>query len=292
MATKEKKAKSGKGKGGGEGARGPCGRRAAGASAAAPHPVPRRGAAEADGAVRLHESAPGSDARPRSCSTSGLGEAIKQPKALDVVVEELATITGQQPVRKRAKKSIANFGLREGQEIGAAVTLRGARMWEFLDRFISVTIPRVRDFRGLPTRSFDGRGNYSLGIKEQMIFPEINYDEVEQIHGMDITFVTTAKRDDQALALLKELGMPFKGEDKKGGRLAVGAVQTWRECYGSKGHDREEPPEAEVRRAAAQPLRALRTVACATSGGSACAGFASGNSSLNGMIPGVRKASW
>ena len=149
----------------------------------------------------------------------GLGEAIKQPKALDVVVEELATITGQQPVRKRAKKSIANFGLRQGQEIGAAVTLRGARMWEFLDRFISVSIPRVRDFRGLPTRSFDGRGNYSLGIKEQMIFPEINYDAIEQIHGMDITFVTTAKRDDQALALLKELGMPFKGDDKKGTRL-------------------------------------------------------------------------
>ena len=149
----------------------------------------------------------------------GLGEAIKQPKALDVVVEELATITGQQPVRKRAKKSIANFGLRQGQEIGAAVTLRGARMWEFLDRFVSVAIPRVRDFRGLPTRSFDGRGNYSLGVKEQMIFPEINYDTIEQIHGMDITFVTSATRDDQALALLKELGMPFKGDDKKGTRL-------------------------------------------------------------------------
>jgi large subunit ribosomal protein L5 len=149
----------------------------------------------------------------------GMGEAIKQPKVLDTVVEELATITGQQPVRKRAKKSIANFGLRQGQEIGAAVTLRGARMWEFLDRFISVTIPRVRDFRGLSTRSFDGRGNYSLGIKEQMIFPEINYDTIEQIHGMDITFVTTATRDDQALALLKELGMPFKGDDKKGARL-------------------------------------------------------------------------
>jgi large subunit ribosomal protein L5 len=101
----------------------------------------------------------------------GVGEAIKQPKALDSVVDELARITGQQPVRKKARKSIANFGLREGQEIGAAVTLRGARMWEFLDRFISVAIPRVRDFRGLGTRSFDGRGNYSLGIKEQMIFP-------------------------------------------------------------------------------------------------------------------------
>jgi large subunit ribosomal protein L5 len=149
----------------------------------------------------------------------GVGEAIKQPKTLDKVVEELATITGQQPVRKKAKKSIANFGLRQGQEIGAAVTLRGARMWEFLDRFISVAVPRIRDFRGLGTRSFDGRGNYSLGVKEQMIFPEINYDDIEQIHGMDITFVTSAERDDLALALLKELGMPFRGDDKKGSRL-------------------------------------------------------------------------
>ncbi|MFN8580716.1 MAG: 50S ribosomal protein L5 [Gemmatimonadaceae bacterium] len=144
----------------------------------------------------------------------GLGEAIKQPKMLDHVVEELMIITGQRPVRKKAKKSIANFGLRQGQEIGAAVTLRGARMWEFLDRFINTAIPRIRDFRGLSTRSFDGRGNYSLGIKEQMIFPEINYDMIEQIHGMDITFVTTAQRDDQALALLRELGMPFRGDDK------------------------------------------------------------------------------
>ena len=145
----------------------------------------------------------------------GVGEAIKQPKALDSVVEELATITGQAPVRKKAKKSIANFGLRQGQEIGAAVTLRGARMWEFLDRFITISIPRIRDFRGLGTRSFDGRGNYSLGIKEQMIFPEINYDEIESIHGMDITFVTSTNRDDQAFALLKELGMPFRTDEKK-----------------------------------------------------------------------------
>jgi large subunit ribosomal protein L5 len=146
----------------------------------------------------------------------GLGEAIKQPRLLDGIVDELATITGQQPVKKRAKKSIANFGLRQGQEIGASVTLRGARMWEFLDRFISVAIPRIRDFRGLSTRSFDGRGNYSLGLKEQMIFPEINYDDIEMIHGMDITIVTSAERDDHALALLKEMGMPFRQEDGKG----------------------------------------------------------------------------
>ncbi len=144
----------------------------------------------------------------------GVGEAIKQPKVLDKVVEELGIITGQRPVRKRAKKSIANFGLREGQEIGAAVTLRGARMWEFLDRFIGVALPRVRDFRGLSTRAFDGRGNYSLGVKEQMIFPEISYDLVESIHGMDVTFVTTTNKDDQSFALLRELGMPFRGDDK------------------------------------------------------------------------------
>lgn len=144
----------------------------------------------------------------------GMGEAIKQPKVLDAIVDEVATITGQKPLRTKAKKSIANFGQREGQEIGVSVTLRGARMWEFLDRFISTAIPRIRDFRGLSTRSFDGRGNYSLGVKEQMIFPEINYDLVEQIHGMDITFVTTTNRDDLAFALLRELGMPFRGDDK------------------------------------------------------------------------------
>ena len=148
----------------------------------------------------------------------GAGEAIKQPKFLDSIVEELATITGQQPVRRKAKKSIANYGLREGQEIGASVTLRGARMWEFLDRFVTVALPRVRDFRGVSTKSFDGRGNYSLGVKEQLIFPEINYDSIESTHGMDITFVTTAPGDDLAFALLKELGMPFRGNDKTGAR--------------------------------------------------------------------------
>ena len=129
-------------------------------------------------------------------------------------MSELGIITGQRPVKKKAKKSIANFGLRQGQEIGASVTLRGARMWEFLDRFVTIAIPRIRDFRGLNTRSFDGRGNYTMGVKEQMIFPEINYDQVEQIHGMDITFVTSTTKDNQAFALLRELGMPFKGDDK------------------------------------------------------------------------------
>ena len=142
----------------------------------------------------------------------GLGEAPKTPKLLDAVVEELAIIAGQRPVVTRAKKAISNFSLRAGMPIGAAVTLRGARMWEFLDRFIAITVPRIRDFRGFTTNSFDGRGNYSLGIKEQMVFPEIEYDKVEKIHGMDITFVTTAGRDDLGLALMRALGMPFRGQ--------------------------------------------------------------------------------
>ena len=142
----------------------------------------------------------------------GMGDASKNAKGLEAAVAELAAITGQHPVTTRAKKAIANFNLREGQAIGCAVTLRGGRMYEFLDRFISIAVPRMRDFRGLPTKSFDGRGNYTLGIKEQMIFPEIDYDKVERIHGMDITFVTSAGRDDTALALLRELGMPFRVE--------------------------------------------------------------------------------
>ena len=142
----------------------------------------------------------------------GMGDAPKNPKGLEAAALELAAISGQHPVVTRAKKSIASYNLREGQPIGCAVTLRAARMYEFLDRFISVAVPRMRDFRGLPTKSFDGRGNYSIGIKEQMIFPEIDYDKVERIHGMDITFVTSAGRDDTALALLRELGMPFRGE--------------------------------------------------------------------------------
>src|SRR3989440_1416341 len=142
----------------------------------------------------------------------GMGEESKTPKAPEAAVVELAAITGQQPVVTRAKKAIANFNLREVMPVGCSVTLRAARMFEFLDRFITIAVPRMRDFRGLPTDSFDGRGNYTIGIKEQMIFPEIDYDKVEKIHGMDITFVTSAGRDDTALALLRELGMPFRGE--------------------------------------------------------------------------------
>jgi large subunit ribosomal protein L5 len=142
----------------------------------------------------------------------GIGDASKNPKQLEAAVEELSAITGQKAVVTRAKKAIANFNLRAGMPVGAFVTLRGARMYEFLDRFITLAIPRIRDFRGLPTRSFDGRGNYTFGIREQMIFPEIDFDKVEKIHGMDITIVTSADRDDLAMGLLRELGWPFRGE--------------------------------------------------------------------------------
>jgi large subunit ribosomal protein L5 len=142
----------------------------------------------------------------------GVGEAPKNPKLLEGVVAEVAAITGQKPVVTKAKKAISNFSLREGSPVGVTVTLRRDRMWEFLDRLINVAMPRVRDFRGVPTRSFDGRGNYTMGVKEQLIFPEIDYDKVEKVHGMDITLVTSTTQDDEALALLRELGMPFRGE--------------------------------------------------------------------------------
>jgi len=142
----------------------------------------------------------------------GMGDAGKNPKQLEAAVEELGVITGQKAVVTKAKKAIANFGLRAGVPVGATVTLRGARMYEFLDRFITLAVPRIRDFRGLPTRSFDGRGNYTFGIKEQMIFPEIDFDRVEKIHGMDITLVSSTSRDDLAMGLLRELGWPFRGE--------------------------------------------------------------------------------
>jgi large subunit ribosomal protein L5 len=140
----------------------------------------------------------------------GVGEAIQNIKILDDAVEELAALVGQRPVITRAQKSIAAFKLRQGMPIGARVTLRGARMWEFLDRLISIALPRVRDFRGISTKSFDGRGNYTLGIRDQLIFPEIDYNKVEKTKGMNITIVTTAGNDERALFLLRELGMPFQ----------------------------------------------------------------------------------
>ena len=140
----------------------------------------------------------------------GVGEALDNPKALDEAVRDLTTITGQRPVITKAKKSIANFKLREGRAIGTKVTLRGDRMWAFFDRLVNVALPRVRDFRGISPDSFDGRGNYTLGLQEQLIFTEINYDDVESVRGMEITIVTTAENDDQARALLTKLGMPFR----------------------------------------------------------------------------------
>ncbi|MEW6686376.1 MAG: 50S ribosomal protein L5 [Candidatus Edwardsbacteria bacterium] len=140
----------------------------------------------------------------------GVGEATQDVKYLDAAVKDLSAITGQKPAIRRAKKSIAAFKLRTGMPIGCMVTLRGEQMYEFFDRLVNITIPRIRDFRGVPTKSFDGHGNYSLGITEQIIFPEIDYDKVAKIRGMDISIVTTAKTDEEAKELLKELGMPFQ----------------------------------------------------------------------------------
>ncbi len=139
----------------------------------------------------------------------GVGEATQNAKLIDDAVEELRKITGQQPTVRRARKSVSNFKLREGTPVGALVTLRGGHMYEFFDRLVTLALPRVRDFRGVPDKSFDGRGNYTLGVKEQIIFPEINVDSIDRISGMDITFVTTAETDEEAYALLKQMGMPF-----------------------------------------------------------------------------------
>jgi large subunit ribosomal protein L5 len=143
----------------------------------------------------------------------GVGEAKTDAKQLDQAIEELTTIAGQRAQVRRARKSVAQFKIREGMPIGAKVTLRGARMYEFLDRLISIALPRIRDFRGLNPDSFDGRGNYSMGVREQIIFPEINYDDIQQVRGLDVTLTTTAETDEQARALLTALGMPFAGQD-------------------------------------------------------------------------------
>lgn len=140
----------------------------------------------------------------------GVGDALVNSKNLEAAVSDLAKITGLKPIETKAKKSIAAFKVREGHKIGCKVTLRGKRMYEFLDKLISIGLPRVRDFRGLSSKSFDGRGNYTIGIKEQLIFPEINFDEVEKVRGMDIVIVTTAKNNEEAFELLKELGVPFR----------------------------------------------------------------------------------
>jgi len=141
----------------------------------------------------------------------GLGEALTNAKAVDAAVGDLATITGQKPIVTKARKSIAQFRLRTGNTVGAKVTLRGERMWDFLDRLTSLALPRLRDFRGVPTRSFDGRGNFSLGLREQLAFPEIDYDKVDRLRGLEVSIVTTAKTDEESKRLLELLGMPFAG---------------------------------------------------------------------------------
>jgi large subunit ribosomal protein L5 len=150
----------------------------------------------------------------------GIGEAIQNPKALDNASADLAAISGQKPWVRRAKKSIAQFRLRAGMPVGLMVTLRGDRMWEFLDRLVNLALPRVRDFRGVPTRSFDGRGNYTLGIREQLIFPEIEYDKIDKLRGLEVSIVTTAQNDTEARRLLDLLGMPFQRTDTAAGRAA------------------------------------------------------------------------
>jgi large subunit ribosomal protein L5 len=143
----------------------------------------------------------------------GMGEAMDNPKAMEAAVSDLTIITGQKPVMTKARKSIANFKLREGRLIGTKVTLRGDRMWAFLDRLLSTALPRVRDFRGVSANAFDGRGNYTLGLRDQLIFPEIEYDKIDKLRGMEVTIVTTAKNDDQARVLLEMLGMPFSKKE-------------------------------------------------------------------------------
>ena len=176
----------------------------------------------------------------------GVGEAKENTKVLDSVVNDIATITGQKPIVTKAKKSVANFKLREGMPIGVKVTLRQDKMWEFIDRLFNIALPRVRDFRGISADSFDGRGNYALGIKEQLIFPEIEYDKIDKIRGLDIVIVTTAKTDEEARELLSLMGAPFRREARE-------------ECnYGKDIYEAEAAERAQVLHPPLQPLQAVR----------------------------------
>ena len=181
----------------------------------------------------------------------GVGDAKQDSKMLEAATEQLATIAGQQPNVRRARKSIANFKLREGMPVGVAVTLRGERGYEFLDRLMSVAIPRIRDFRGLNPRSFDGRGNYSLGVREQIIFPEVDYDAIDQVRGLDITITTTAQSDLEAFALLEALGMPFSQEGRPGDEAAERA----REEAEEQARLEEAHAKAEAEQAALEQLK-------------------------------------
>ena len=180
----------------------------------------------------------------------GVGEAKQDSKMLDAAQEQLATIAGQKPNVRRARKSIANFKLREGMPVGVAVTLRGERAYEFLDRLMSIAIPRIRDFRGLNPRSFDGRGNYSMGVREQIIFPEIDYDAIDQVRGLDVTITTTAQTDEEAFALLEAFGMPFSREGRPGGARRPEAASRPRRSSAPRGGAREGRGRAGRARAA------------------------------------------
>jgi large subunit ribosomal protein L5 len=181
----------------------------------------------------------------------GIGEAKTSTAILEAATEQLATIAGQRPNVRRARKSIAAFKVREGMPVGVAVTLRGARMWEFLDRLVSIAIPRIRDFRGLSARSFDGRGNYSMGVREQLIFPEIDYDSIDEVRGLDVTIATTAKTDEEAFELLLGLGMPFSKEGRPG------APSAEEESQAEEERRREEArARAEAEQAALEQLKA------------------------------------
>jgi large subunit ribosomal protein L5 len=219
-----------------------------------------------------------------------VGEAAKDQKLLESVVEELGIITGQKPLVNRARQSISNFNLREGMPVGVSVTLRRERMWFFLDRLISTAIPRIRDFRGLNTRSFDGRGNYTLGVKEQIIFPEINFDEVRKIHGMDITFVTSTDKDDEDFALLRELGFPFRGEMPV--QITAPRPEEHESSKWPERRYREVQAQAEVRRASSynRCQRCGRPAAFLRKFGICRICFR--EMALRGEIPGVRKSSW
>jgi large subunit ribosomal protein L5 len=179
----------------------------------------------------------------------GVGEAKTSTPVLEAAIEQLATISGQRPNVRRAKKSIASFKIREGMPVGVAVTLRGARMWEFLDRLITIAIPRIRDFRGLSPRSFDGRGNYSMGVREQLIFPEIDYDSIDEVRGLDVTIATTAKTDEEGFELLLALGMPFSQEGRPGTEDTAAAEEEERR------HE-EARQRAEAEQAALEQLKA------------------------------------
>jgi large subunit ribosomal protein L5 len=173
----------------------------------------------------------------------GIGEAKQDDKILDAATEQLATISGQRPNVRRARKSIASFKIREGMPVGVSVTLRRARMWEFLDRLCSVAVPRIRDFRGLNPRSFDGRGNYSMGIREQLIFPEIDYDSIDQVRGLDVTITTTAGSDEEAFELLLALGMPF-AEEGRPGQVAAAEEEAEEERRREEARQRAEAEQA------------------------------------------------